>query len=274
MHKTLISSALLLLVLPSVGCHKIQARSEFKLGNHYYHEESYAEAMKKFQSGLELDPAATFVWRSVGLSALALYKPGDESPENKNYGTVAIDSFRKYLEDYPEDGKVREYLLTMLVNDKRYEDAIAYLDQRAAQAPQEAGNLQKLKINILLQSGQLDKAWELVKGAPVSADTAEAYYTIAVEAWNKAYNDPTIDPANRARIVDMGLESIDRAVKARAEYFEAMVYYNLLYREKAKLVADEAAKAQLTAKADEWQQKAIALRKKMLAAEAEKPAQS
>ena len=56
------------------------------------------------------------------------------------------------------------------------------------------------------------------------------------------------------------------------DYFEAMVYYNLLYREKAKLQTDEAKKAEYTAKANEWVDKAKALRKKMQEEEKKKQA--
>ena len=56
---------------------------------------------------------------------------------------------------------------------------------------------------------------------------------------------------------------MEEALRINPNYFEAMVYYNLLYREKAKLQTDEAKKAEYTAKANEWVDKAKALRKKM-----------
>src|SRR5262245_5355883 len=114
MHRsTPILLALLLLTAPLLtGCNKVQARVEMKKGNNLYQNENYREALDQFQKGLELDPGATFAWRSVGLTALALFKPGDESPQNKQYADTAIEAFQKYLEDYPDDEKVRQYLLT------------------------------------------------------------------------------------------------------------------------------------------------------------------
>jgi tetratricopeptide (TPR) repeat protein len=262
MKKTLTVLTLLLL-LPLAGCHKIQARAKFREGHSEYRNESYAEALEKFQEGLELDPATTSVWRSVGLSALAIYKPGDETPKNQELGRTAADAFQKYLDDYPEDKKVREYLLTTLVNTKRYDEALAYLDKRAQEAPEEAAGIQNLKISILTQSGRLEEAWNVVRSA-TGPQNAEALYTVAVSAWDKSYNDPNLDSETRNRYVDLGLEAIDRAVKAKKDYFEAMVYYNLLYREKAKLQSDALLRTEYTAKADEWQQRALALRKRML----------
>src|SRR5689334_17370867 len=124
MRRTLMTLALLLLAVPLLtGCRKIQARSELKQGNSLYQSESYRAALKQFQRGLELDPDATFAWRSVGLTALALYRPGDESQENRQFAETATDAFEKYLKDYPEDQKVQDYLMSTYVNAKMYDKA-------------------------------------------------------------------------------------------------------------------------------------------------------
>lgn len=267
MHKTLTTSALLLAVLLSLsGCDRMQARVELKKGNSLYKEEAYADALKQFQEGLRLDPSATFAWRSVGLTSLALYKPGDESPKNVGYGKTATDAFEKYLADYPDDTKIREYLLSTYVNTKRYDDALAYLERRAQEAPGEIGDIQNLKVQIFTQSGRLEDAWKMVQSSP-GAGKPEALYTIGVNAWSKVYNDPALDTVRRNQLVDLGLEAIDQALQRKADYFEAMVYNNLLFRQKANLQSDPTLRAEYLAKADEWQQKALALRKKKLAEE-------
>jgi tetratricopeptide (TPR) repeat protein len=264
MHKTLTLPALVLLALPTlVGCGKFEARVELKRGNELYKNEQYSQALKQFQRGIELDPDATFAWRSVGLTALALYRPGDESPKNVAYGKQATEAFEKYLADYPKDEKVRDYLLSTYVNAKRYNEALAYLDRRAAEAPQDAPKIAQMKLNIYTQAGRLDDAWTFVKQHPEAAK-AETYYSLGVAAWDKSYHDSSLDPTTRNTLIDNGLDALDKALKLKPEYFEAMVYTNLLYREKAKAQTDANLRTEFTAKADEWQQKAIALRKKTL----------
>ena len=71
----------------------------------------------------------------MGFSALALYRPGDESAQNKEYGETAVDAFRKYLADYPEDQKVREYLESILMGSGRQEEAVRDARGGCAQAP-------------------------------------------------------------------------------------------------------------------------------------------
>ena len=104
-------------------------------------------------------------------------------------------------------------------------------------------------------------------------DAPEILYTLGVSAWDKSYNDPKYSLEQREHIVDLGLAATDKALKLKLDYFEAMVYYNLLYREKAKMTTDPAARQAWLDKAEEWKQKAIELRKKAAANEPKSPAE-
>ena len=53
-------------------------------------------------------------------------------------------------------------------------------------------------------------------------------YSVGVSAWDKVRNDPALDNAGREKLVDLGLASIKKALDLQPEYFEAMVYYDLL----------------------------------------------
>ncbi|HYU35234.1 MAG TPA: tetratricopeptide repeat protein [Thermoanaerobaculia bacterium] len=263
--------ALLLLTAPVLsGCNKVRARVELKKGNAFYQQESYAKALPQFQKGIELDPAATFAWRSVALSALALYRPGDASKQNREYERLAIEGFENYLKDYPDDAKAHEYLLTMYVNSKQYDKAMAYIDGQIEAQPDKRAELEGMKVNILTQTGQLEQAAQLAQR--VSPEKrAEMLYSVGVSAWDKVKNDPSLDNAAREKLVDLGLTTIKQALDIQPEYFEALVYYGLLYRQKADVTLDEAKKQEYLALATEWRDKAIALRKKSQAAQA-KPA--
>ena len=274
MTKRSIAIAVTLLMLPAVGCNKVKARIEMKQGNEYYAEEQYKEALAEFQKGLANDPTATFAWRSVGLSALAQFKPGDESPANQELARVATEAFENYLADpeFADDQKVHDYLLSMYLNTKQFDKALAYIDQQAQKNPAKAGEYMTTKINILDQAKRFDEAVKL--GMSFEGEQAsEILYTLSVSAWNKSYNDPSFSLAEREHIVDLGLGAADKALKIKPDYFEAMAYYNLLYREKAKMTTDPAARQAFLDKATEWMQKAIELRKKAAANEPKSPAE-
>lgn len=263
--------ALLLLTAPVLsGCNKVRARVELKKGNAFYQQESYGKALPQFQRGIELDPAATFAWRSVALSALALYRPGDASKQNREYERIAIEGFEKYLEDYPDDAKAHEYLLTMYVNSKQYDKAMTYIDEQITRQPERQGDLEAMKVNILTQSGQLEEAAQLAGRTPIDR-RPEILYSVGVSAWDEARNNPSLDGEAREKLIDLGLATIKQALDLRPEYFEAMVYYNLLYRQKADVTVDEAQKQEYLALANEWRDKAVELRKKTQAAQQAKP---
>lgn len=274
MQRLLILPVAALLVLPAVGCGKVQARAELKKGNSYYQQEQYAKALDYFKKGMELDPDATFAWRSVGLSALALYRPGDNDPKNTQYADTAVDAFEKYLADYPDDNKVEEYLLSTYVNARKFDEALAFIDQRSQEKPEEAGKLSVYKIRILTQAGRLDQAFQLVGQIPAE-ERAVALYSIAVSVWDKSFHDPgTMDFESKNRLVDMGLDAIKKSYDLKKDSFDTMVYYGLLLREKAKLETDGAARLALEQEAGEWQKKALEQRKKTAAQQAQAPAKT
>ncbi len=264
------SSRLLLaglaVALAAGGCSKIRARVELKQGNAFYQEESYKEALERFQRGLEIDPGATFAWRSVGLSALALFRPGDTDPENLGYAETAVDAFQRYLASYPRDEKVEEYLMTTLMSAEKYDEALAHLEAQERAQPGRP-EIERGIMTVLTRSGRLEQA--LARAKRATKKDPDALYTVGVMAWDKAYNDPMIDSVARGKVVDLGLDALRTANQVRRNHFDTMIYLGLLCREKVKLTFDPIEQQDWLAQAEDWRVKAMALRE---AEEAAKPA--
>jgi tetratricopeptide (TPR) repeat protein len=241
------------------GCQKVRARAEMKKGNEMYHDEAYREALAQYQKGLKLDPSATFAWRSVGLSALALYRPGDSSKANREMGELATQAFEKYLEDYPDDEKVRDYLISTYVNTKKYDQALAYLEKQSKANPEDA-NLQASQVRLLIESDRVPRAAEVARNMPSGQPKAEALYSVGVWTWDRSFHGSDIPLEERQRWVDLGLTSL--------------VYYNLLFREKAKMELDGAKRLEYMAKADQYVAKAKEVRKKQVEEEKKKAAEA
>jgi tetratricopeptide (TPR) repeat protein len=264
MRRSLVLAALALLALPLLGgCRRLQARVELKKGNSLYQQEQYSAAMVEYQKGLELDPSDTFAWRSVGLSALALYRPGDDSPKNLEYGRIAADAFQKYLKENPEDPKVQDYLMSILVSAKQYQQALAFVDQLQQQHPNEANDPKwnKYRVNVLIQAGRLPDAEQLALKTP-GPEQPVSLYSIGVEAWHKVYNNNTIDFATKQQLVELGLRALRKSVEIKPDYFDAMFYLGLELREKAKLETDGNARIADVDEAETWLKKGLELRKK------------
>jgi tetratricopeptide (TPR) repeat protein len=267
MQRTLILPMAALLLLPMAGCGKIQARAELKKGNSYYTQEQYTKALSYYKKGLDLDPDATFAWRSVGLSALALYRPGDNDPKNQQYAATAIDAFEKFLADNPDDTKIEDYLMATYVNAEKYNEALAFIDRRVAERPEEAGKLGQAKVNILTKADRLDDAFKQVNLLQ-GEDKAKTLYAIGSTAWDKVYHDAgKLDADGKAKMVDLGLGALKQALAIDPEYVDAMIYTGLLYREKSKLDIDGAQRLADETTASDWTKKALDTRKKKAAAQ-------
>lgn len=262
MHFGRLSLLVATTVVLTAGCHKFEARVQLKQGNVLYENESYKEALAQFQKGLEIDPAATFAWRSVGLSAMALHRPGVEGEENKAYADTAIDAFNKFLKTNAkaeDKAKVEEYLTTVLINDSRWDEALARLEK---QAQAEAGNadLERAIVTTLLRAGRVEDAFQ--RASQASKPDPQLLYSVGVACWGMSYGDPTLDPVKRVQVVDMGLEATKMSLDLDPDFFDAMAYYNLLFREKAKLATTFEEADRYNKEADVWLKKALELREK------------
>lgn len=271
MQRILILPVAALLILPAAGCGKIEARAELKRGNSFYQQEQYSKAMESYKRGLHLDPDASFAWRSLGLSALALYRPGEAEKRNQEYADTAIDAFQKFLAENPDDTKIEDYLMATYVNAGKYDEALQYIEQRNQKKPEDAPKFTQAKFNILAKAGRLDDALQQANQlAP--ADKPAALYSIGTSAWQKVYQDKgTLNAEAKSKLIDMGLSVEKQAMDLKPDYSDAMFYYGLLFREKSKLETDGAKRLEDEKAANEWATKGNDLRKKQAAQAAQKP---
>lgn len=247
-------------VLLSSGCYKLQARIELNKGNTFFKNEKFKDALIEFQKGLQLDPSLTFAWRSVALTAMTLYHPGSDDPENKRYLQTALDAFKKYLTAYPQDQKAQDFLVGTYFSAGMYDDVLKYLQADLAKHPGDPRANRSI-VQIYLRTQRIKEAYDWIENHIPNKDP-EAYYLVGVYCWDKAYRDPTISMQVRGEFTELGLTAEAKALQLQPEYFEAMVYTNLLYREKAKQQLDDKTKQQYFDKAEEWRTKAMALREK------------
>ena len=260
MRRIAATTLIAIVTLALGGCDKFRAREHFHRANNYYKEESYESALHDYKRGLKEDPTATQVWRSVGFSALALYRPGDESARNKDYAETAVDAFRKYLSDYPEDQKVREYLQSTLMAAGRQEEAIQMLQEDADKHPGDM-KYQLGAIAAMAEAGMLERAMQ--QAERIKAKDPQLYHTIGVTAWSKSYRNPPTDVVKHREIIDLGIKALEKALQLQGNkpLMETLSYINLLWREKVKVEVDPFKQQEYIRIADGYRNKAIELRR-------------
>lgn len=258
----------LLFSMTAVSCNQVRSRMAIKDANAAYHEEDYERALELYNDALQKGGKFPELYRSIGYSYLGLYRPGEETPENAKYADQAIQNLQKYLQMRPDDTAAEEVLVNLFLNANMTSQAIQWFEAKLAENPNDVSMMKSL-VNLVAQQGDFKKTLELWERiAQLEKDKPESHYTFGVVLYEKVSKDPPADREEKLRLIDRGQEALARALELRKEYFDALVYMNLLYREEAKLAESPEQQQELYAQADQYRNEAIAIARKR-AAEAE-----
>lgn len=112
------------------------------------------------------------------------------------------------------------------------------------------------------RTGQFDKAVAAIEeAAGMAPPDLKLYQLLAVFYWEKAVKDPSLSPAQKGAYIDSGIAATERALSYNADYVDALVYKNILLRQKATLESNPATRQALITEADALRNRAIELRK-------------
>jgi tetratricopeptide (TPR) repeat protein len=327
--------ALLPALLGGVGCNRIRARTAFKDGNRFYREENFKQAIERYQRATELNPNMPEAWFYLGSANHGLYRPGKDTPENKQRLQEAVNDYTKALEVL-DAGPVKDYLkkvrndalgaLVGIYADepfKDYEKAQKYADRLVKENPDDPKNLFAMA-NLYEKFTKVDEAEGMYKrafeGAPQGKTDAEkleakekacgalaafynkplwegrskfdqaieildqcaalnpkdekGYYKVATFFWDKAFRDPLLTDKEKDQYADKGLEAVDKALKVKPDYVEALIYKGLLYRVKAQVTTNPRLRQQYLDEAATLQKQAVQMKKDQVTAAAPTPAPS
>ena len=265
------AASLAVLSLGAAGCDKFKSKQLIREGNAYFKEQLYEDALKKYEAAQALDPSEIRLEKFVAMGYMALYNPGSTHPKDQEALNRSIEHFKKYLAARPEDDKAARFLVTTYMNAQKYDDAIKYFKELVQKHPQDSQAVQTIAM-LYAKQGDYENSmeWQKKRGE-LEPNNAEVFYTMGVTAWDKSYNAVGIDTSpdkgitneKRKEILDFGMAQIDKALQLNPDYFEAMLYKNLLYRQYVRIESDPAKVAELNAKASELQQKALEVKKRI-----------
>ena len=264
-HRVLAAACLTLVLLPLAGCGKIAARQEIKKGNEFFKAAKYPDALAAYQNAERMDPSEGKIKKFIGLTYMLMVEPGSKHPKDVEFAAKAMENLQAYLKLHPEDKKANEYLVSMYLQADKFDEAIKFYQERLQADPKDTKAIQSLAA-MYFKKGDFQTGFEwLEKRAALEPNNPEGYVMIGVQAWDRSYHYPDLDPAARAAIIDKGIAAVEKALKIKADNFDALTYINLLYREKAKIETDPAKQQEDIATADRYRQQALDLRKKTLA---------
>lgn len=246
------------------------SRERFLLeeGKDLYNAAKYNEAIAHFEELLERDPANWPANYLTAASYFALYHPGSEDPTDKDCaekGVVAVERALELAAPSPEERAHAERLyVTFLFSIGMRDKAIAYVEKLLVSHPDNVELMHQLA-TLYQKMGEYTKALEYFeRRASLDFNNKEAWYTLGVNCWARSYHGGiAVSQDEREQVVEKGIRSLEKAIAIDRDYFDAIAYINLLYRERAKAL--DAVERTVEAreayeKAAEFQQRAIDLR--------------
>jgi len=263
--------AALMLSLSAFGCQKIRARTAIKDANAAYEKEDYASALRNYTMARDIDPSFPDLDRMIGYSEIGLYIPDDKSPANEAHADRAIAELTQYLKKRPDDRIARDALINMYLNANRTSQAIDYFRNYLQEHP---ADLEAVKSIATLYAKQGDFNQSLnwyQKITLLDAKNPESFYIFGVVCYEKVAKNPPADLAQKRDIIEKGKGALQHAIDMKPDYFEAMAYLNLLWRQQALTETDPVQAQKDIATADQIRNKTMEIiNKKKAAAGAKK----
>ncbi len=238
---------LILALVPLTGCgfmRKLQARDKLNKGVKYFTDQKYDAAAQFFEQALELDPDFETSRMYLATAYTSQFIPGSSDPKSEENAHKAIATFTQVVDNAKDPANPNKKTAMLSIASLYYQ----------------------------LKKYNESKDW-CNKVLQIDPQNAEAYYRIAVIDFDDSLEKTGVQgelvdlmtPDEKAKTrawIDEGLTCLTKALEIRSDYFDAMEYQNLLWREKAKFEKDEKAKAELIREADQVSMKALALKLK------------
>jgi len=252
------------LALASAGCNKLKARDELNKGVAAFKGGQYDLAIEHFKQAKEFDPELLNARLYLATAYASQYIPGAPSEDNVRNGQKAIEEFQEVLQVDPAN-------LSAI-------DGIGSILFQMGGAPYEPKKFE--------ESREYHK-----KHIQVKPDDPEPYYWVGVINWTLSFrangemrldyrNDNPTKPLKEDQplptkmreelaskyeaVVDEGIDYLKKGMERRAEYEDAMAYLNLLYRQKADMVASMPERDQYIDMADELVDRVKAIKQKKM----------
>jgi len=238
------------LAVLSAGCQKLRARDHLNKGVQAYKNARYPEAIEHFKQAIALDPTFPTARLYLATAYMVQYIPGAESPENLQLAENAHQEFLRVLEQDPKNEVAIASIASLYFNQKKFDEASEWYRKLIG----------------------------------VNPSNKEAFYTLGVIAWTKAFQDnaearaklgmrpedpgPLKDKKVREQLrqknlamIEEGMKHLQKALEIDPQYDDAMAYMNLLYRQRADLQESADAYKQDVDAADNWVQKTLETKK-------------
>ncbi len=254
-------------LVPVTGCggfsDRLAARLDLKKGNERYLAGDFRGAIQHYDEAVSRVPTLAPAYLNRAYSHEALFRASQTLEERQALADSAAQAYEKYraLAEAGHAAKnvnlerVEEHLLTLYLDSQQPDKAVGILQERLRTHPGDLASLQMLA-NMYMGLGDYRSALELArKRIELEPAKAEGYVALAVMAFNFSHKNLVPDE-ERGALLDEGAQAAERALQLRPDYYEALIYANLVYREKEKYATTDAEKEQYRTLYTDYQDRA------------------
>lgn len=222
------------LLATTTGCDTLSARFRAREGVDLYHEGKFAEAAVKFEEAVAKDPKLPVLKLNEGTSHLAHFRAvGGKTPEGQQAASKAIGAYEKYLEQKPDDDRVKGALIQTFVETARYEDAVIFFRPAVEKTPADIEALTTLAtIASKCSKFQEAETW-YQKRIDASPNKPEGYLAYGVYLWQELHDHPDWPHDKRLPKAERALELLKKVIELQPHAPNGYSYTNLVYREMA-----------------------------------------
>jgi tetratricopeptide (TPR) repeat protein len=280
---------LIVLGLGASACSELQARRHARSGNTHYRDGDYAGAVREYEESERYYDGLQVVALNKGLACRQMMLPGSKTPENEKAVDCALEAFSRAKQITPDDARGDQLYVQTLFDADRYETLAKMYQDQLSKNDRDLAAINGL-VTVYSRSNDWREALKwTARRADIESHDAEAQYGVGVLIHNllfqkgggdkSSYNpwpDPNVDPKKaepkvpppfgsedivadeRIALSDQGIEYLKKATAIRTEYKEAMVYVNLIYRQKSLAYLDNPAEWQKCIdEAERWRNRAL-----------------
>ena len=255
-YKFALLGALLLLLPFSSGCRKLRARDQLNKGVAAFRNAQFQAAIMHFKTAVGLDPSLVNARLYLATAYYNQYIPGGESPENLKIAQQAIEAYEDVLKSDPNNSNAIASVAQIYYNMRKFDKAKEY--QRHWLEVEPNNPVPYYWIGVLdwaicfPHTQQMRKDLKIEFPKDPKDPSSLPPFPEKARAQLAEENDP---------LVKEGVEVLEKANELKPNNFDTMSYLNLLYRQKADLEPTAAAREADLKQAEDWTDKAIAVRK-------------
>jgi len=255
-YKYVLLGVVLLLLVFSSGCRRLRARDQLNKGVGAFRNAQFQAAIMHFKTAVSLDPSLLNAKLYLATAYFNQYIPSGESPENLKIAHQAIDAYEDVIKTDPNNTNAIASIAQIYYYMKQFDKAKEY--QRRLLEIEPNNPVPYYWIGVLdwaicfPRSQQMRKDLKIEFPKDPNNPSSLAPFPAKARAELEAENGP---------LVKEGVEVLEKAIQLKPNDFETMAYLNLMYRQKADLESDPAAREADLKQAEDWVDKALALKK-------------